>query len=345
MATSSLFRQATKTQSRARVALIGPSGSGKTYTALSIASGLGERVCVLDTERGSAAKYSDQFSFMVAADMPDFSPDTYTRYIKAAEAEGFDVIVIDSLSHAWAGKGGALEMVDNEKARGGGNQFTAWKNVTPAHNGMVDAILQCHAHVIVTMRSKSEFVVEKDDSGKMVPRKIGLAPIQRDGLEYEFDVVADMDLAHTLVVSKTRCKALDGAVIRKPDGALADTLKAWLTDGAPIPEPEAPAFTPAQVPETLPVPSPPFRDEITQRILNLQHRLADEHDLKMADLVAATAVLRDEITGKRAKKLADLTEAEADQVAEGLVQWAAKQPQPAPDEAPDVDTHPEEARD
>jgi energy-coupling factor transporter ATP-binding protein EcfA2 len=231
-----MFQKATKRQSRARVALIGPSGSGKTYTALQLATDLaGEngRVALIDTERGSASKYADEFDFDVC-ELDGFDPRAYVKAIKAAEDAGYTVLVIDSLSHAWAGTGGALELVDKVKARSqNSNSFTAWRDVTPLHNRLVDAIVQSRCHVIATMRAKTEYVMETDHRGKQVPRKIGLAPVQRDGVEYEFDVVADLDLDHNLIVSKTRCRALDKAVVPLAEG-VGDTLRGWLADGSPV---------------------------------------------------------------------------------------------------------------
>jgi hypothetical protein len=228
------FQKATKQQSKLRLAIDGPSGSGKTYTALSVGSHLGERMAVIDTERGSASLYSDIFSFDVL-NLETFSPLTYAEAIRAAVTAGYDVIVIDSLSHAWMGKDGALEQVDKAAKRSSsGNSFTAWKDVTPMHNEMVDTILQSPCHIIVTMRAKTEYVMEKDDrTGKTAPRKVGLAPIQRDGLEYEFTVVADMDLDNNFIVSKSRCPALSGAIIKKPGKDVADILLNWLNDGSP----------------------------------------------------------------------------------------------------------------
>lgn len=240
------FQKATKRQAKLRMALIGPSGSGKTYTALKIATRLGERVAVIDTERGSASKYSDLFPFDVL-ELETFSPLTYVEAIKAAEAAGYDVLVIDSLSHAWMGKEGALEQVDRAQKRSqSSNSFAAWRDVTPMHNALVDAMLQSRLHLIGTMRAKTEYVIEQNEKGRSVPRKVGMAPVQRDGLEYEFDVVGDMDLDNNFLVSKTRCPALAGAVVSKPGDALADVLKSWLTDGAPEPARPAPQFTPAE---------------------------------------------------------------------------------------------------
>lgn len=229
----SMFKKATRKQAKLRLALIGPSGSGKTMSALQLARHLGKRVAVIDSERGSASLYAGEAGEFDVLELEDFAPQRYIDAIKAAEREGYDVIVIDSLSHAWMGKGGALEMVDQAAKRSQSkNSFDAWRSVTPAHNALVDAMLQSKAHIIATVRSKTEYVLEENDRGKKVPRKVGMAPVQRDGLEYEFTLVGEMDQEHNLVISKTRCNVVDGAVINKPGQQLAETLKAWLDSGA-----------------------------------------------------------------------------------------------------------------
>ena len=216
--------------------MIGPSGSGKTYSALAVATALGDKVAVIDTEHGSASKYAgDPFDFDVL-ELTSYSPERYVQALADAEAEGYDVVVIDSLSHAWMGKDGALEQKDRASARSGENNWTAWREVTPKHNALIEAMLQCRCHLIATMRAKTEYVVERVD-GRSVPRKVGLAPVQRDGLEYEFDVVGDLNHNHDFVVSKTRCAALDGQVIQKPGAQLAASLDEWLSDGEEPPPP------------------------------------------------------------------------------------------------------------
>jgi AAA domain-containing protein len=231
------FRKATKAQSRLRMALTGPSGSGKTYSALAIGQHLGSKLAVIDTERGSASKYADEFQFDVL-ELENFAPNNYVEAIHAAEEAGYDVLIIDSLSHAWMGKGGALEQVDKAAAKSQSkNSYFAWRDVTPQHNALVDAMLRSKCHVIATMRAKTEYLIE-NVNGKQTPTKVGLAAIQRDGIEYEFDVAADINLQHQFIPSKTRCKALDGAVIDLPGKQVADILNAWLTDGAPMPEPD-----------------------------------------------------------------------------------------------------------
>lgn len=228
------FKRATKSQAKLRMALMGPAGSGKTFTALSVATALG-RTAVIDTEHGSASKYGDRFTFDVL-ELTDYHPQQYIDAIKAAgEAGCYDVLVVDSLSHAWSGAGGVLEIVDRAAKRSDSkNTFAAWRDATPLHNALVEALLAVPLHLITTLRSKTEYVLEKDERGKMSPRKVGLAPIQREGLEYEFDVVAEMDMKNTLSVGKTRIPALSGKVIPYPDAALAKTLAAWLEDGTPL---------------------------------------------------------------------------------------------------------------
>ena len=248
-----MFRKAVKSQSKARIGIIGPSGSGKTYTALKIASALGEKIAVIDTEYGSASKYADEFEFDVC-ELSSYDPRYYTKAIQAAGQAGYDVIIIDSLSHAWSGEGGALELADKYKAKYRGNKFAAWSEVTPLHNQLVHAMLGAPAHLIATLRSKMEYIQTKDDKGSVVIKKVGMAPIQRDGMEYEFDIVGDMDLEHNLVISKTRCRALDGAVIKKPGEELAKTVRDWLSDGAPAPQPQRPV-SPPPTPQAAPPPA------------------------------------------------------------------------------------------
>ncbi len=168
------FKRATKEQAKLRLALIGLAGSGKTFSALSIATHLvpGGRIAVIDTERGSASLYADRFGFDVL-DLERHGPENYCDAIEAAQEEGYDVIVVDSLSHAWAGKDGALEQVDKiAKREGKANNFTAWRDITPKHNRLVDTMLSCKSHLIATIRSKMEYVLDKDDRPVTISTKV-----------------------------------------------------------------------------------------------------------------------------------------------------------------------------
>jgi hypothetical protein len=201
-------------------------------TALRIAAGLGGRVAVIDTERGSASLYAGErgLDFDVI-ELDTYGVERFIDAIKAAADGGYATLVIDSLSHAWSGKDGILELVDRKsKASQSGNNFGAWRDATPRHNSLVDAILGAPLHVICTLRSKVEYVVE-NVGGRNQVRKVGLQPVQRDGLEYEFTVVGDVTQDHDLVVTKTRAAFLKDAVIREAGEDLGRQLATWLSDG------------------------------------------------------------------------------------------------------------------
>jgi roadblock/LC7 domain-containing protein/energy-coupling factor transporter ATP-binding protein EcfA2 len=227
------FVQATKEQAKARVALVGPSGSGKTFTALIMATVLAEGgpIGVIDSERGSASKYVGPFTFN-RLNLYTYDPRDLVKALASAAASGQAVVVIDSLSRFWGGSGGMLEIVDNAAKRSyGGNGFGGWKEARPIENDMIEAMLGYPGHVIVTMRVKTAYEITKTSDGKTVPVKIGLAPEQRNGIEYEFDVVADMDQENNFTVSKSRCPELSGRVINRPGPDVGKTLLAWLSDG------------------------------------------------------------------------------------------------------------------
>lgn len=232
MTSSFEFTPATRRTTKARIALAGPSGSGKTYTALITAGALGDRIAVIDTERGSAAKYAGNGGFTFDhLDLVTYEPQTLIAALASAGAEQYDVVIVDSLSHFWMGQGGMLEQADNAGKRSGGNSFAGWREMRPIERKMLGALLAYPGHVIVTMRTKTEWVVEPNDRGKSAPRKVGTKPEQRDGIEYEFDVVGEMDQENTLVVSKSRIQPLAGQVIRRPDESFGVTIRDWLADG------------------------------------------------------------------------------------------------------------------
>lgn len=276
-----MFQKATKHESKLRLAIAGPSGGGKTFTALTLATHLapGGRIALLDTERGSASKYAPlpgekadpskgTFDFDACDLDPPYHPDRFVEAIQFAAKSGYQVLIVDSLSHAWNGPGGLLELVDEfAKRMKTSNSFAGWKDATPIQARLIDAFMAADLHVISTMRSKMEYVLETNEKGKSVPRKVGMAPIQRDGVEYEFDIFLEMDIDNNAIVQKSRCSAISGKVIPRPGKPLADALHEWLR-GAPAtardahqaqqqpaagaspaaaaPAPATPALTPAQ---------------------------------------------------------------------------------------------------
>jgi hypothetical protein len=235
------FHRAERRKAKLRLALAGPAGSGKTYSALLIAFGLGGRTAMIDTERGSGDLYAHLGNYDVCSLDAPFTPEKYIEAIRAAESAGYDTIIIDSLSHAWAGPGGVLD-IQGHAADKSGNSWTAWRQVTPRHNDLVDAILLSKCHIIASIRSKMDHV-QTVENGKTVVKKVGMNPIQRDGMEYEFTVFMDLDLSHTASASKDRTMLFDGQVF-KPTPETGRMLKEWLEAGVEntLPEKSAKLF-------------------------------------------------------------------------------------------------------
>lgn len=235
------LQQATKVQQHARIALVGPSGAGKTWTALEAAFALtggdATKVAMLDTERGSGALYASHFGeFLHGTLDPPYTPDAYIDALNACVDSGAEVVIVDSLTHAWSGQGGILEQVDDYAAhqQGQAGKFGAWREATPAHNRLVDTLVRLPAHVIVTMRAKTAYEIDRNDQGQVEVKKLGLAPEQRQGLDYEFDVVGDVDREHRVVVSKSRCEVYADATQVKPDREWWQPLVDWLGQGEPV---------------------------------------------------------------------------------------------------------------
>lgn len=241
-----MFRKAERKQSRLRIAIAGPAGSGKTYSALLIAFGIGGRIAMIDTERGSGSLYAHLGDYDVAEINPPFTTEKYIEAIKEAERSNYDVLIIDSLSHAWAGEGGLLDQHGHIADRTN-NSWAAWRKVTPKHNQLVEAMLQSNCHIIATMRSKMEYA-QVIENGKAVVKKLGMNPIQRDGMEYEFTVFFDLDQEHIATATKDRTGLFDGQFF-KPTKEIGRRLVEWL-DGAKGPTPPPQSERPLKV--TLP---------------------------------------------------------------------------------------------
>lgn len=224
------FVKAVKSKAKLRAAVSGPSGSGKTYTALNIAKGLGGKIALADSEFGSASKYADDFEFDTLDLSANKSTQEYIKAIRLAESEGYSVIILDSLTHAWDSVKATVDKIAS--ASRSGNSFNAWAQGSKMWQDLEDAIMGSKIHVIVTMRSKTEYVLEDGQNGKKVPKKVGMAPEVRQGSEYAFDVVLEMTHDHMGVIAKTRCNDLDGYCELKPSSVLGERLAKWLSEGA-----------------------------------------------------------------------------------------------------------------
>ena len=260
------LKRAKRTVQKARIAISGPSGSGKTYSALLLARGLvsaefPERVdaevpddqigiVVLDTEQRSSELYDYLVPFATYHLEKPYTTERYIAALDEIERAKPLVIIVDQISHAWAGSGGLLEQVDKAK-KTARNEFTAWGDITPKHTKFLERLLECRCHLIVTMRSKTEYVLEEKTNRHgnkvQVPKKVGMAPVQRDGIEYEFMSTFELDRdTKEATVGKTRTEVFPEGESMRLDEAAGQKLYAWLVS-APAPEmpaPELPEPTP-----------------------------------------------------------------------------------------------------
>lgn len=238
-----VFEKATRAKSKARIAVTGPSGAGKTLSALYLAYGLTgdwNKVALIDTEHERARFYANREdfgtgAFLYAPLLPPYAPQKYIEYVRAAaQTVGEDgVVIVDSFSHAWDNEGGVLDIKSQIAQQRGKNDYTAWDEAGKVQNNLVNAILSVPCHTIITMRTKMAYAMEENERGKMVPVKIGLAPVQRENTEYEFDIVFQLDRQHNAFLSK------DTTFLDKWSGvitpALGGQLGEWLSKGAELP--------------------------------------------------------------------------------------------------------------
>lgn len=211
------FAKAVRTQSQLRIALSGPAGAGKTWTALELGSGLaqkiGSRVGLIDAENGSSNLYANDFDFD-AMSLEDTSVDGYIRALQAAAIAGYRVLVVDGISPEWDS---VLRVVDNA----GSGKFGAWKDASPLHDRFINALKNYPGHIFVTIRAKTAYEIEQSDSGKKTIRKIGLAPKQRDGIEYEFDAFLDLDVTNFANSTKDRLHLFaEPRILSRTDGEM-----------------------------------------------------------------------------------------------------------------------------
>lgn len=220
------FKKATKEQAKLRLALFGVSGSGKTYTALRIATGLGGKIAVIDTERNSACKYSDRFDFDVC---DATKPSIENLKLLIDEAKDYDVLIIDSMTHAWIE---LLQEVERlAKTKFGGNTWSAWSEGTPKQMSLINALLDFPGHIIATMRVETNWTTVTNEKGKVVPVRVGEAPKQGKGIEYEFDMLMQISPEHDALVIKDRTGKYQDEVVQLPDEQFGKDLAEWLKDG------------------------------------------------------------------------------------------------------------------
>lgn len=235
--------EAKKSKAKLRLAIDGPSGSGKTYSALLIAYGITDdwsKIAVIDTERESANLYADLCNgdkkYLTGQINAPFTPKKYLDAIKICEESGIEVIIIDSLTHAWTAEGGLLDIHDEAvKRQKTANTYTAWADVTPLHRKLVDAILTSPCHIICTVRSETEYAQEKDANGKTKIIKVGMKPQFRKGLDYEMTIVFSMGQDHLATINKSRINTFPVNDVIQPSKETGKKLLEWLNSGDDLP--------------------------------------------------------------------------------------------------------------
>jgi hypothetical protein len=291
------FTKATKEQAKLRLALFGPSGAGKTYTALRMATGMGGNIAVIDTERGSASKYADRFEFDVL-ELDTRNIATYCQAIGAANRAGYNVLIIDSLTHAWQELLADIDKIAKTRYRG--NRWSAWSDGTPMQHELIDTLLSCNCHIIATMRSKTEWATQ-DENGKIKPVRIGLAPEQGKGIEYEFDMLMELSPDHVAVVLKDRTGKYQDEMIELPGEDFGKALADWLKEGKPAKKKKARKPQQQQDPERQ-------RDELIAKYSYLYYKAVDRgmaiepldtSRATPAEITAAVTLLEDYLVTER----------------------------------------------
>jgi len=224
------LQTANRKQAKIKMGIQGVSGGGKTMSALLIAYGITQdwdKIAVIDSENKSSHLYAHLGHYKVLNLEPPFTPERYIQAIETCEKAQMEVIILDSISHEWEGNGGILDIHANMA----GNSFTNWAKLTPRHNTFVEKMLQSNCHILATIRSKQDYVLS-EKNGKQVPEKVGLKGVTREGMDYEFTIVLEIDTKHNAIATKDRT----GLFVGKPEFRITfDTgrqIGYWCNEGA-----------------------------------------------------------------------------------------------------------------
>jgi hypothetical protein len=278
------FEKAKREQIKLKIALMAPSGAGKTYGALRLAKGFGGRTAFIDTENKRGKYYANEFDYDYLEIKPPYTPEKYIDAIDEALNEGYDNIIVDSTSHEWMGKGGILEI---KNTMPGANDYVKWAVLTPRHNRFLDKLIFSDANVIMCLRGKDEYILETNDKGKQVPRKVGLGAQQRDGIEYECSAAFMIDQdSHVAQVMKDNTHIFDGTRGEKLYEMLTEehgkAMMEWANSGeavVPKPKQEKPKIVPSSE-----VKADKANDEQWEAIIELMKQLGYGKE-KMAEIM------------------------------------------------------------
>lgn len=226
------LRKSERKKAKIKLALQGSAGSGKTYSSLQLAKGLTNnnlsKVAIVDSESGSADLYADIGNYNVLSLAPPFTPQKYIQSIDVCLEAGMEVIILDSISHCW-------EYLLDFHSKMAGNSFTNWQKISPMQNAFINKILQADAHIIATMRTKQDYVLN-NKNGKFVPEKVGLKAVQRNDLDFEFTIVFDIDIKHFATASKDRTSLFSGKPEFTINSATGKKILDWCNNGTSLEE-------------------------------------------------------------------------------------------------------------
>ena len=228
-----LFRKAERKKAKIRLGLSAVSGGGKTYSAILVAKGLAggdlTKVAIIDTENNSADLYAHLGDYNVLPLAPPFSPERYIEAIRTCESAGMEVIIIDSITHEWDGKGGCLEIVESL-----GGKYQDWSKVTPRHQAFINAMMQSPAHIITTVRRKQDYEMTKGSDGRLKVEKAGLKEVTREGFEYELTANLELDIKHNASASKDRTGLFADKPQFVPSEETGKKIKEWCESGVEV---------------------------------------------------------------------------------------------------------------
>ncbi len=265
--------QAQRKNVKIKLGLQGSSGSGKTFSALLLAYGLTNdwsKIAIIDAENGSAGLYSHLGSYNVLDLTPPFSPERYIQALEVCLKAQIEVIIIDSISLEW-------DYIVEEHGKLTGNSYTNWAKFTPRHHKFIQTILQANAHIICTLRAKQDYILN-ERNGKQVPEKVGMKPIQRDGVDYELTLVFEIDIKHNAVASKDRTGLFEGKTGFSISAETGKEISDWCKLGISIEQDYQPLIEACETVEelrTLYMNSSPeiqnqYKDQFNQRKSQLQ---------------------------------------------------------------------------
>lgn len=316
------FVKASKLASLLRLLMYAVSGAGKTFTALELATGLASilngKIALIDTERGSASKYADLFEFDVC-ELEDRTVEGYIAAINEAASAGYKILIIDSLTHAWDELLETIEKLAKTKYQG--NSFRAWGEGTPLQKKFVSAILDYPGHVICTARAKTDWVMEQNDKGRAVPKKVGMGMEQRKGLEFEFDMIMEISQDHIATITKDRLNKYQDQMIEKPSRKMGIEMAKWLSEGKVAVKEVKPEPTPAT---TVIKPSSPVYEIAVNEIKKfIEEKLLTDGDVK------ATVQL---VTGRTGLKLKDCNDDQINDVMKRIIKFVQSKANPTTEE-------------